>query len=163
MGRQWVGFTLRQYWPVFYYKCAGDNVIHNRQRYTSVQSYRDSLTPDARSLYDLELLDSERYYDDVRSDRTVYVTVYTRVLRYGGTEEGGWWYDTWHVADDAPGFRSHNVADDVRDNLATANTWCESVNGTLAPYHSVNGGMEYMPIVELSRGSHVNTERQRYS
>ena len=138
-------------------------MIHNRRRYPSLQAYRDSLSPDARALYDLERLDSERYYADLRADRTVYVTVYTRVLNYGGPEEGGWWYDTWHLAPENPVWASHNVADSVRNNLESATTWCESVNGTLAPYHSVNGGEEYVPIVELSRGSHVDTERQRYS
>lgn len=143
-------------------------MIHNRQRYPSVQAYRDSLTPDARALYDQERLDSERYYSDVRADRTIYVTVYTRVLRYGGPQDGGWWYDTWHVdtwdgKPECPIFRSCNVADEVRDNLALAIAWCETMNGRIPPYHAVNGGTEYVPIVELSIGAHVDTTRQRYS
>lgn len=138
-------------------------MIHNRQRYPSVQAYRDSLAPDARALYDLERLDSERYYADLRADRTVYVTVYARVLRYGGPQEGGWWHDNWYVADDAPQFRSRNVADDVRANLESATTWCKSMNGAMPPYHHTNGGEEYVPIVELSRGAHVDVTRQRYS
>lgn len=138
-------------------------MIHNRQRYTSTQAYRDSLAPDARALYDLERLDSERYYADIRVTAVVYVTIYSRVLRYGGPEEGGWWYDNWHVAGDAPQFRSHNCYESVAHNHTLALEWCERVNATMAPYHSVNGGEEYIPIIELKRGAHVNVARQRYS
>lgn len=138
-------------------------MIHNRQRHPSLQAYLDSLTPDARSLYDLERLDSERYYADLRADRTVYVTVYTRVLRYGGPEEGGWWYDTWHLEPGTPVWASHNVADSVLANVESATTWCATANGNLPPYHHTNGGVEYVPRVELKRGAHVDTARQRYS
>lgn len=137
-------------------------MIHNRQRYPSVQAYRDSLSPDARALYDLERLDSERYYADLRADRTVYVTVYTRTLQYGGPEEGGWWYDALHLAPDNPVWASHNVEADVLRNLESATTWCAMYNPRDG-YHSVNGGIEYVSVVELSRGAHVDTTRQRYS
>lgn len=141
----------------------GDNVIHNRQRYPSLQAYRDSLTHDARALYDLERLDNERYYSDIRADRTVYVTVYARVLRYGGPEEGGWWYDTWHLDPENPVWSSHNVRDSVQNNLESATTWCKMQNGSLPPYHHTNGGLEYVPRIELKRGAHVDIVRQRYS
>lgn len=66
---------------------------------------------------------------DVSADEQCFVSLYTRDRRYGGPEEGGWWYDwwTWHGSKKC---MSREEAERLRDRLVN---WAKGKNEENAP------------------------------
>jgi len=88
----------------------------------------------------------------------LYVTVYHEEQRYGGPEEGGWWYD-WTEVD-----KSWLIARDKRRNfkkiLRMAKEYAEF--WTDGDYYSVNSTGRYFVVVEHIKGSKASKERPYY-
>lgn len=121
------------------------------------------LTDEARALLDAERVDgAERYFIDLSCDSRVSVTVYVCERRWGGPEEGGWYYDVLYPEDDTPSIRCANTKDAVDEALAQANAWCQD-NAPRYGIGSVLGGWEHQVVVEHRRGSRTDTARPRYS
>lgn len=118
-------------------------------------NYRSLLSKEGQVLFDLELLETKRYFIDVEASRTVSVSVYNRELCYGGPEEGGWWYD-WYSLETNERV-PNNVVDVEQKIQELAARFPESEN-----YYSVNGGHTYTIFVEYRAGSMNTTKRPRY-
>lgn len=73
-----------------------------------------------------ELLQDNRDYDTAQEH---FVSVYRKEQRFGGPEEGGWWYDTW-MFDGSIRFPSENTAVQF---LAVSRAIIEQRNSANAP------------------------------
>lgn len=137
--------------------------VDRRHHSSAVTLWRDRIGADDRDILDAERADgAERYFVDIPVGRRVYVSVYLRTLRFGGSEEGGWYYDELLLDDDAPGFAVDNTVDEVADAVGLATEWA-TANGPTHDYHSVLGGWDFQIVVELRRGSNATVQRPRWS
>lgn len=153
MGSRFATKRARDRWHALDYDRRGD----------VVRWWRDRLAGDARDLLDAELVDGvERHFVDAEACRRVYASVYVRELNWGGPEEGGWYYDTYRLDDEAPAFESPNTTDGVADAVRQATEWTVE-NAPRYGYSSVLGGWDYQVIVETRRGANTDVDRQRWS
>lgn len=117
--------------------------------------YKNSLTPHAKNLFEIELLETKRYFLDIPATRMIYVSVYNSELLYGGSEEGGWWYDGYSVE---KSFRVRNQADLVQEKIAAL----EKEYPENPDYSSVLCGHTYIVFAEYRAGSFTTRQRPRY-
>jgi hypothetical protein len=104
---------------------------------------------------DFDEFTGARIYDG--HDVVCYVSVYAEERRYGGPEEGGWWYNTMEHVLSLP-----LIDPGDRDEV-------ELLTDVLRPrftdegdIYSVNGGTRYHVTPEARQGSRENTRRPRY-
>lgn len=87
-----------------------------------------------------------------------FVTLYGMTRHYGGSEEGGWWYNTVHMIKTIPTVYSIENATKIADYFKN-NLFEEEVTGDI---YSVNGGQECFIQVEKIPGSCEDTNRPMY-
>jgi hypothetical protein len=93
-------------------------------------------------------------HNPTRGEPMNYVNVYEVARRWGGPEEGGWWYDTGTVVTSVP-VVDRETAEEIAATLRAEypNTGRSS---------SVLGGADYRVWVEDNPGADYPTERPRY-
>lgn len=106
--------------------------------------------------------------------KSIYVSLYIRVPRYGGPEEGGWWTSDTHLvayqqfssqeAADAAALKVTELAEELnkqaRDDFGRACQaqldWCEArgIDDANYIFGEVDGEEDYFVVQEASPGQH---------
>lgn len=73
-----------------------------------------------------------------------YVNVYKQILTYGGSEEGGWWYDRNYPVKS----RRFTSLRKQKKFLKQQRNFCQILNSCLPSYSSVRGGRQYIVEIE---------------
>ena len=92
---------------------------------------------------------------------SAYVNVYLVDQGYGGSEEGGWWYDYGvpHASTPVNEWAGPEDLDTVR---ARWSAWCEAENEKNPHYTNTNGVGEYRVSIELHPAEPWPKERPYY-
>lgn len=91
-----------------------------------------------------------------------FVSEYSVDRRYGGPEEGGWWYDWWDFVTVREVFRDHQPdANAHRDALQAAQNQRDAESGERNRF-SVIGTPDTVYVTEEQPGSMQSTERPHY-
>lgn len=89
--------------------------------------------------------------------RLLYVNVYEVDRRYGGPEEGGWWYDVGVVVKKMPVLASKGPR-----LLARVRSWCQRMNEAERNRFSTIGTPDFEVALTDEPGENFPTERPRY-
>ena len=85
-----------------------------------------------------------------------YAGVYAVTRHYGGSEEGGWWYNT----------REHILSipflECTSEELDAIHAFLEPRFPNDGDIYSVRGGVEFELLVEWNQGEHHDVRRQHY-
>lgn len=88
-----------------------------------------------------------------------WINVYQTTRHWGGSEEGGWWYNWEHCVASSP-FHEDTPQDELESEKARLSLlFREQDRGNI---YSVNGGVEHWVAIEGERGESETKERPRY-
>jgi hypothetical protein len=87
-----------------------------------------------------------------------FVTLYGETRHYGGSEEGGWWYNNVHMIKTIPTVYTKESVEKIADYFKN-NLFSEEVSGDI---YSVNGGQQCFIQVEKIPGSCEDLVRPHY-
>lgn len=95
-----------------------------------------------------------------RDGQVVYFSVYTVTRRYGGPEEGGWWYN-WSDHIYSIPFR-YNHSDHSQIHLIIEAERERIADHVYGDIYSVRGGQDCYVLIESQAGSDADTEVPYY-